>query len=172
MAQSTVNSFRPSKMLKCALILVLVPAFALATVQISQCDNPGTGVLPTWIAIDGCNETECVVFNGSTLTVTGEGVPVVGADTLTTALTAFVDIGNDQTVTVPLPLPDPIADGCNTVNGGCPLEAFASRTVHIEYFLNSQFSGVSLDLEISFINGNDQQVFCFRTPVIIRNPDP
>ena len=122
------------------------------------------GPLPNWIEIPDCDEAGCTVYNGVPVDMTGEIMSLYSAEALTTKLKAFLSI-----IELPLELPEDIVDGCNAIDGGCPVAAGETRGITANFVVDSTFDNINPDIELSITNETDDLVMCVRTSVTLRN---
>lgn len=148
-------------MFKYALILAFVPAFALA-MDFAACKSGGP--MPSSVEIVGCDTAICTIYNGVPVQMRGQMITTVPANELTTSLTAFLSI-----ITLPLELPEDIVDGCRTLEGGCPVSEGEVRDLSAEFVVDSTFSDIKPDIELSFVNEDGKEFMCVRTTVDLQN---
>lgn len=99
------------------------------------------------------------------LIVTGQFIASFDANKLSTSLKAYVaGIGLEQA------LPDEIKDGCNSVEGGCPIAIGETRDINVAFTVDSPLKDISPDIELKIMNENSVVVMCVRTKVTLKNP--
>lgn len=150
-------------MFKYALILALIPALTLAEITFISCKEGGP--LPTSISVAGCDETRCVLYNRVPVQITGLITAHHDSHELTTGLKAFLGI-----VSLPMELPEDVVDGCKALEGGCPVKAGETRGLSAMFVVDSEFSGIKADIELSITNEQKQLVMCLRTSIYLENP--
>lgn len=149
-------------MFKYALVLALIPAVVFADISFTSCKAGGP--LPTSISVKGCDESKCVLYNGLPVQMTGLITTHHDSNELTTSLEAFLGI-----VTLPMELPEDVVDGCNALEGGCPVSAGETRGLAAEFVVDSPFSGIPVDIELSITNEKEELVMCVRTTIYLEN---
>lgn len=170
-------------MLKIALILAVLPAVILAgrisSPPVSQpffneecadiiiinnspfsfLGNAG-GPTPNWAEVEGCNESECVVVNGATITLSAELPVSVPANALTTRVNAQWAIFNED-----LQLPAEVVNGCNSFPGGCPLTVDSTEVISNSFMVAARFSNITPNIEFIMTNEAGERVICVRTSI-------
>lgn len=167
-------------MFKLALILAILPAVilgdhisfeackytfipgSLVFEILHSCLLPGKagGPQPNWIDIPGCDMSGCNIYNGLAVDLTGEFTSSYDATELTTTLKAYISI-----IGLDLALPDEIADGCQSVEGGCPVAAGETRSIKASFTVDTTFKDISPAIELKIVNENADVVMCVRTTV-------
>lgn len=114
--------------------------------------------MPDWIAIEGCNETECILWANEPITVSGQVTTWTNSSSLTVAMHAFLG-----PLSLKLSLPEEVADGCQVAE--CPLTAGTTIDILATVNIEAPSADVNLDLpiEMSVTNENNDLVFCVRT---------
>ena len=118
------------------------------------------GPLPNWAAVEGCNESECVVVNGSEITLSAELPVVTGANAITTRVSASWSIINTE-----LELPAHVVDGCNSFPNGCPLVTGNTETLTNSFVVTAAFSNITPTIEFIMTNEAGERVICVRTDI-------
>lgn len=146
------------------ILLAFLPAIILANpdrVTIQACRDGGH--LPTWVAIEGCNQSGCTLSRSKPVTVSGEVLTQENSESLVVSMHGYLT----ETYAIEIALPAEVADGCQVLN--CPLTkgqtVALSTTTLIE--IESWAVGFELPIELSAINEQNKRVFCVRTTVKI-----
>lgn len=105
--------------------------------------------------MSGCN-----IYNGLPVELTGEFTSIYDANELTTTLKAYISI-----IGLDMALPDEIADGCQSLEGGCPIASGETRDIKATFTVDTTFKDISPAIELKIVNENDDVVMCVRTTV-------
>lgn len=81
----------------------------------------------------------------------------LGAESLQTTVIGYV------VVPIPLPLPDHVSDGCQTVAGGCPIAVGETRDFGSTFVIQSPLSNITPAVEYRVVNEAGQTFICVRT---------
>ena len=114
------------------------------------------------MAIEGCDETGCTIYNNEDIILTGEITSLDDAEKLTVALKATM-LG----INIPMELPEDIEDGCNALIGGCPVGAGETRDIVTSFMVESTLTNIKPDIELSITNEAGTLVMCVRTTVTL-----
>lgn len=122
------------------------------------------GPVPSWVEIEGCDMSRCSIVSGAEVVLTSEITAVVPATSMHVTLVGFL-LG----IRVPFDLPADVQDGCNAVQGGCPV------SVGVTYQLGTRFNvatpdliiGASPHIELAATNEGGVRVMCARVQATI-----
>lgn len=152
-------------MFKYVLVLAILPALVFGgSINFEECSR-NKGPLPKSIEIEGCDESGCTIYNRVPVQMTGVLVSEMDAQELTTTLTAWLSI-----ISLDLELPEDIVDGCNAVEGGCPVSTGEERNISAAFEVDSTFSNISPAIELTLTNEAGDIFMCVRTTVTLMNP--
>lgn len=120
----------------------------------------GGGPVPIWADVEGCDESSCVVTNGSEIMLSAELPVSVGANALTTRLTANVGILN-----LKMTLPDSVINGCNAFEKGCPIKVGSAEVISTAFVVSAAISNINPVIEFSLTNELGETAMCVRTRI-------
>lgn len=96
--------------------------------------------------------------------MTGEITSSYNAEELTSSLRAYLGI-----VPIDLTLPEEIADGCQAVEGNCPISAGETRGIVAFFVVDTTYTKISPSIELKIVNENGELVMCVSTVVTLNN---
>lgn len=84
----------------------------------------------------------------------------ISAQTLTTTVIGYVAV-----IEINLDLPDHVRDGCQTVNGGCPIPVGDIRDIGSTFIVRSPLSNINPAIEYRVTTETGAVFICVRTNI-------
>ncbi|XP_063704272.1 uncharacterized protein LOC134833762 [Culicoides brevitarsis] len=140
------------------LLVVLLPAFALATEGIVPCSNGAP--MPNKVHVDNCEKVPCILPRGDHLTSIIDFESPSYSETLTLKNT-WREIASG--LTGEFPFPSSIKNACNhLLNAACPVYPSEDISYNLTMpVLKLYPPKLDLDLQISVWNDDGEAAFCF-----------